>query len=152
MSQTVENELTDAAPEAEKEAVNKSSSPQIREGEKAIIVAHHSVECCAMNGQGQFNRSQPVRRFRVGKPEPYAQYKQSVSISFQEPRKRNWQGYRVYTNNLTYYTIHNETGIIYDSRQDVPVDMEEFEATKRRDVQQWRDNGCTVVGVDEVKS
>jgi hypothetical protein len=151
MNKTDTQETTGAAPEAEKRAVNESSSPQTREGEHATLVAHHSVIGIVIEGEPvRFDRAQPVRRFKVGHPERCAQYPTSVGIRFQEPRKKKWTGYRVTPDNLTYYTVENETGIIYDSRQDVPCDMEDFEATKQRFARQWRDKGYTVIGVDDL--
>jgi hypothetical protein len=72
-----------------------------------------------------------VRMFRIGEPVRYAQYDRSVSIDYVLPRKRNWGSIRAVPNNLVYYTIE-AAGFTYDSRSDVPCDMDAFHASRER--------------------
>jgi hypothetical protein len=96
----------------------------MREGGKATIISHSAV----------FGRKEnPVRWFRVGPIKPYAQFDASVDIDHLEPRKRK-QRYtlRAKPDNMTFYTIEVNGETVYDSRDDVPVDMAEWEATAQR--------------------
>ena len=98
-----------------------------------VLVSHVAVVGGATSGRPvHFDDPESVRRVRVGQPKPYAQYSVSVSIYFVKPGKRNESGYTVTPDNLTYYTIENDSGeVLYDTRQDVPVDMAAFNATAR---------------------
>lgn len=93
-----------------------------------------------------FDHSKPVRRLSIGQPRPYAQHPVAVQISFTEPGRRTSSGCTVVPDSLGYYTIEDDNGrVFYDSRQDVPCDMEKFEATRQRFAKQWQDQGYTVV-------
>jgi hypothetical protein len=82
---------------------------------QATIVFHSAV----------FGRStQQVRWFQVSEVEPRAQDERSVTVRFLEPRKRR----RCYTtlqasDYSRYLTIEVNGATVYDSRQDVPIDM-----------------------------
>jgi hypothetical protein len=91
---------------------------------KFVVVQH-----CAVFGRLET----PVRWFHVSDPEPHAQHDRSVRVSFIEPRKRLRAFYRMTPGDLRYLTINDEGGVVlYDSRTDVPTDMEKWEATRRK--------------------
>jgi len=95
----------------------------VRDGGSAVVVKH-----CAVFGR----RETPVRTFKVGEVQrPYAQYDAGVTMIFQSPRERKRWGWTAVQDNLTYFTIEVDGNTVYDSRQDVPCDMKEWEATKR---------------------
>jgi hypothetical protein len=82
-----------------------------------------------------------VRCFEVGDVSPYAQYTHSVTVWFKGPRKRNWDSYHVVSGNRRFITIEDRSGkLLYDSRQDVPCDMDAWHAavaeTQRRMAEQ----------------
>lgn len=92
------------------------------DGDKALIVDH-----CALFGRHEWL----VRKFSVSEVRPYAQYERSVSVDFVKPRKRTWQRTAVLENNRRYITIESADGeLIYDSRSDIPCDMDQWEATR----------------------
>jgi hypothetical protein len=94
----------------------------------------------------RFVRADAARRFHIGQVEPYAQYDRSVLISFMPPRKRTWEAFQTKPDNLVYYTVRNKDGVVvYDSRQDVPCDMEAFAATRQRFAQDFRDRGYPMI-------
>ena len=90
----------------------------VREGQDAVLVQH-----CFISSP----RRTPVRAFKISEVKPYAQYEKSVSISFVVPRKRKWYVTRVCQDDLSFQTIERDGVVIYDSRHDVPCNMEKFE-------------------------
>lgn len=92
---------------------------QVREGGPAVVVIYTAV----------FGRKEiPVRAFKVGNVEPYAQYASSVSVTFCEPRKRTWKRVRAhcdssYSSAERFLTVEQDGRTVYDSRHDVPIDM-----------------------------
>jgi hypothetical protein len=72
-----------------------------------------------------------MRKFRVTKVKPYAQYDVVVSIDLVEPRKRRWMGTTIEPTNHRYATIERDGDVLYDSRSDVPIDMRAWEAKRR---------------------
>ena len=98
--------------------------PQLS-GDDAIVYFHSSV----------FGVSQkPVRKFTVGKPKPYAQYPVSVNVSFVEPKKRSWLYVTATPNSPQFVTVEADGKTVYDSRQDVPIDMDHWHDTYRQHV------------------
>lgn len=95
-------------------------------GKRATIITHCSV-------MGTFRTE--VRTFSVCDPAPYAQYKVAVQIYYREPRQR-----RTWIISVTpppadqrYVTIESPEGVeLYDSRRDVPCDMEKWHETAAR--------------------
>jgi hypothetical protein len=106
-----------------------------RSGGPATITTHHSV--CGIIGM-PFDDTFPVSKFSVSDVRPYAQYERSVSISFTRPRKRRSEFLPVF-GDLTYVTIDAGGRTIYDSRDDVPIDMDKWEATRAEHQRQDRD-------------
>lgn len=91
-----------------------------RAGGKATI-AHHSAV---------FGRQvTEVRTWTVSEPEPYAQYSLAVVVSYREPRQRRSWVCRVFPDNLKYLTIEEAGEVVYDSRADVPCDMDKHAAS-----------------------
>jgi hypothetical protein len=88
----------------------------------------------------------PARRVRIGQPSAYAQYPVSVSVSYVPPGKRNPWFMTAKPDNLTYFTVENESGdVLYDTREEVPCDMAKFGATRERFAKEWRDEGYEVI-------
>src|SRR6185503_4508329 len=96
---------------------------QIREGDKATIIQH-----CAVFGR----MKRDVRKFRVEEPSKHAQYPVSIAVRFVEPRKRTGSSYRIVPDNIRYLTIEAKGQVVYDSRPDVPCDMEVWEASYQK--------------------
>src|SRR5215467_14503784 len=90
---------------------------------QAVIVQH-----CAVMG----TLVTKVRAFRIGKPSSYAQYANSVTIGFWRPRKRREASYRIVQDDSRYLTIEADGVTLYDSRKDVPCDMEKWRETDER--------------------
>jgi hypothetical protein len=99
-----------------------------REGENATIIQH-----CAVFG----TLKTAVRKFKVREPRPYAQHPISVDVDFVEPRKRRWAAYRMMPVNYRYLTIERDGVVLYDSRQDVPCDMEEWRKLYDKNKAEW---------------
>jgi len=93
------------------------------DGGTAVIVQH-----CAVMGRMET----PVRSFRVGEAEPDAQYPTSVSVWFVEPRKRRRAYVTMRPESIRYLTIESAGRVLYDSRADVPCDMDKWDETNRR--------------------
>ena len=92
----------------------------IRGGGNAVIVRHSAV----------FGVSrEPVRTFKVWPVERYAQYERTVTVHYVKPGKRKKWGFHVVHDDLTYVTIEQDNYLVYDSRTEVPWDMEKFSAT-----------------------
>jgi hypothetical protein len=101
---------------------------QVREGNKATLIRH-----CAVFGR----KRKEVRKFRVTDPAPFAQYPVAVTIWITEPRKRTSFGYRATPDNLTYLTVEVQGAVVYDSRSDVPCDMEKWEDIYQKHKAEW---------------
>jgi hypothetical protein len=85
------------------------------------------IKHCAVFGTKRW----PFRKFRIGSVRPYAQYEKSVTIGIVPPRKRKWEHWTAQNDNLTYFTIEDADGVeVYDSRSQVPCDMDRFQNTK----------------------
>ena len=80
----------------------------------ALIVQH-----CAVFGRLET----PVRAYCIGEPERYAQHPVSVALFFIRPRKRTSASYTLVPDNLRYATVEVDGKVIYDTRKDVPCDM-----------------------------
>jgi hypothetical protein len=89
-------------------------------GGNAVIVRH-----CAVFGVSR----EPVRTFKVWPVERYAQYERTVTVHYVKPGKRKKWGFHVVHDDLTYVTIEQDNYLVYDSRTEVPWDMEKFSAT-----------------------
>ena len=84
-------------------------------------------------------RAQPVHTVRkvdihIRRSEPDGP---SVDIVFWEPRKRNAASIRVRKDNISFYTVERQGSVVFDSRTDVPVDMQQWETTRRRFEDEW---------------
>jgi hypothetical protein len=116
-----------------------------REGENAILVERSATGFRGYDGEPVcFDFAIPVRRFKIGHPETWG-----VMILYQRPRKHKWDSHQAFSGNSTYFTIETTIGyVLYDSRGDVPCDMEVFAAAKKRSVQEWIEKGYKVAGVE----
>jgi hypothetical protein len=113
-----------------------TTNERTRSGGPATITLHHSV--VGIIGM-PFDDSIPVRNFTVGEVRPYAQYERTVYITYTLPRKRNRTSIHVRKDGLTYVTIDAGGQTIYDSRDDVPIDMDKWEATRAKQQRQDRE-------------
>jgi hypothetical protein len=95
---------------------------QQREGEHAVLTQH-----CAVFG----DLTQTVRKFKVDEVRNTYGVR-SVSIYCVEPRKRNGEMYTMSSNTSRYITISVNGAVVYDSRDDVPCDMDQWRATRAR--------------------
>jgi hypothetical protein len=89
---------------------------------------------CAVLGRSR----KPVRKFSVSEVTPYAQYDKSVIILFTEPKMRKSKYFKVVPDNLRFYAIEQNGQIIYDSRDDIPVDAAEFTRVYEREKAIWQ--------------
>jgi hypothetical protein len=85
-----------------------------------------------------------VTQYRVGPVEPYAQYKHSITLTYQlpkAPRKRKVEvgQVRVHDEDHRYITVHVGDKVLYDSRTDVLCDMAEWRATWERFYKQYQE-------------
>ena len=81
---------------------------------------------------GVFGRIETECRWaHVGAVERYAQYERAVCISFCKPRQRRWCFIHIVSNDVRYATLEQNGRVVYDSRTDVPCDMEKWEATRK---------------------
>lgn len=115
------------------------------EGENATIIQHNSVvpgmisnDTAKLNSEDFGTYKTPVRRYKVSELKPYAQHEKAVSVGFTRPRKRTWEAITIVPNGLGYCTIERDGEVLYDSRDDIPLDMDEFNATREKWRQQWR--------------
>lgn len=67
-----------------------------------------------------------ISEFVVSEVKPYGQYETSVRINFVEPRKRGLAYKMVIPDDIQFVTIERKGAVLYDSRLDVPCDMEKF--------------------------
>ncbi len=56
----------------------------------------------------------------------------SVYVMFIEPKKRRSSYFTITSNNMKYLTIEDGGKVLYDTRRDVPCDMDEWAATNER--------------------
>lgn len=91
-------------------------------GDAATIVGHDAV-------MGRWERQ--VRQWAVREVRPYAQHPVSVCVVFIEPGKRTPALFTVVPG-TRYLTIESGGNVLYDSRSDVPCDMDEWAATNDR--------------------
>jgi hypothetical protein len=90
---------------------------------EALLIQH-----CAVMGRVETR----VRAYQIGPVEPYAQYPVSVNVYFFKPRERHFAWFCLVPDNLRYLVIEVAGQVVYDSRTDVPCDMEVWTATNRR--------------------
>ncbi len=100
--------------------LNKPSSRY--SGDAATIIGHDAV-------MGRWEK--PVRQWTVGDVAPYAQYPVSVFMTFIEPGKRKRAAFTVY-GDLRYLTVEAGGDVLYDSRWDVPCDMDKWATTNAK--------------------
>jgi hypothetical protein len=89
---------------------------------------------CAVLGRS----TRKIRKFEVCDPKPYAQYATSVVILFTEPKKRNSKYFTVVPDNLRFFQIEQKGEIVYDSRNDVPLNPEVFMESYQKNKAQWQ--------------
>jgi hypothetical protein len=89
--------------------------PQIREGQNTTVILH-----CAGSGQ----KRTIVKKYIVYEPRPSLLDAVVVDIEYIEPRKRKWEYRTIMPDNFRFVTIEADSQIVYDSRLDVPCDME----------------------------
>ena len=89
----------------------------------AIIIEH-----CAVAGRIET----PIRAYCVEPPAPYAQHPVAVAVVFIRARKRRANVRYTVPDNLRYMTIEEGGNVVYDSRTDVPCDMDSWHHAKAR--------------------
>ncbi len=89
------------------------------------------IQHCTVRG----TRPRVIRDFKIGSVRPHppffpgeAEYAKSVEISFVEPGNPTWSAVTVYDDDASYVTIERDGVEVYDSRRDVPVDMDRWNA------------------------
>ncbi len=73
-----------------------------------------------------------VRRFDVEDVRRYAQHDRTVTVMFVHPRERRSCFYTMKPDDTRYLTIEVDGQTVYDSRDDVPCDMEKWQASRKR--------------------
>jgi hypothetical protein len=101
-------------------------------------------------------RENQVRKFSVGEVGSYAQHDRSVAVVFTEPRKRSSKYMRIVPDNISFVTIDVGGETVYDSRVDVPCDMDHWHETNARfkgdrpfQTRVWRDGVLVSDSADE---
>lgn len=91
------------------------------EGENGVLITHSAIFGA---------RSEPIRKWMVSEVTPSSHFRATVEVSIRTiaPRKRTWNSRTAYGDE-TYYTIEVEGETVYDSRTDVSVDMDRWNAT-----------------------
>jgi hypothetical protein len=56
----------------------------------------------------------------------------SVTVGFKKPRKRTAAFYTMVPDDIRYLEIEVDGKVVYDSRTEVPCDIEEWHATRAR--------------------
>jgi len=85
-----------------------------------------------------------VRKFDIGKPRSYAQYRVSVDISFVEPGKRRGKHQTVVPDNIKFITVEQNGAVVYDSRTDVPCDMVEWRKRYAKERAEWLEHQAEI--------
>jgi hypothetical protein len=107
---------------------------KICEGDKAVLHFYSSVLYA--------HHTYPAREFSVTERRPYAQYNRALSVYWVEPRKRNGQSITISPlANHTYAVVEVDGEYVYDSRADIPIDMNKFRATRARFEMDGADEG-----------
>ena len=75
--------------------------------------------------------------YKVGPVEPYAQYPYSVDVSWEEPRRprqrqSRWCSKVIYCSDSEFLRIEVAGKVTYDSRMDVPCDMDHWRDIRAR--------------------
>lgn len=101
----------------EVEAIDRGQT----EGQHGLLITHSAISG---------TRSEPIRKWVISEVVPSSHYRATVEVSIRTlaPRKRTWESRTAYGNE-TYYTVEVDGETVYDSRTDVPVDMERWNAT-----------------------
>jgi hypothetical protein len=87
-----------------------------------------NVYTCVMSP----HHARPIRAFSVSSVKPEAQYDQSVTITWTAPRKRKSLAMGFYPTNGQYATVEVGGNVVYDSRADIPCDMNLFNSSRAR--------------------
>ena len=120
---------TKSGPPPANSPLSSDSSPLLGRDEKISGGAATLIRHSAVFGVS----TTPVRKFTVGKvQQPYAQYDRAVSIDYVQPRKRRDVRETIMSDNLTYIVIESGGHVVYDSRTDVPCDMDKWEQTNSK--------------------
>lgn len=93
----------------------------------AVIIQH-----CAVMGR----LATPARAYQVSAPRPVTRTQTGITVSFIKPRQRRSAYYQITSDNLRYLTIEVGGHVVYDSRHDIPCDMEQWAATNAK----WQHN------------
>jgi hypothetical protein len=78
--------------------------------------------------------TESARKFSITETRPYAQYLRALNVNWTEPRKRNgkYKTYRPLIVSDGYAVIEVDGKIVYDTRADMPIDMDKFRAIRAR--------------------
>jgi hypothetical protein len=96
-------------------------------GKDAILILHHAVdELCVAGEPPKYDFAQPILSWEVSPPKPYDEYPIIVTIGIVELHNSRKSSYLVAQDNLTYATIERDGQVLYDSRTEVPCDMDAF--------------------------
>src|SRR5215471_3135383 len=90
---------------------------------KALVIRE-----CAVFGR----REKLVRHVKTDPPAPEAQFSVTVRVTYQEPRKRTPWSFVISPDNNEYVLIEVDGKIVYDSRTEVPCDMDKWRETRKR--------------------
>jgi hypothetical protein len=99
---------------------------KICEGGNAVL---HFYGCVMIS-----NYTYQVRKFSVTETRPWAQYNRAVRVYWVEPRKRRGVSKTFAPLRVSdgYVVIEADGEYVYDSRADIPIDMDDFRATRAR--------------------
>src|SRR5262245_65796969 len=108
----------------------------LRESDKPAVIVQH----CAVFGA----QRTPVRSWAVGEAKSDARRAVTVHVYFTRLGKRTRSYILVTPGNVRYLTIEAGDKVVYDSREEVPCDMGEWEKTAAR----FQDNLPVVLASD----
>lgn len=85
-----------------------------------LVVVH-----CAMFGRVE----RQVKSYKVGPPVPFTNYPIGLIVTFTEPRAKTDGAYTIVPGNTRYVTVEDRGRVLYDSRTQIPCDMEAWRRT-----------------------
>ena len=98
-------------------------------GNHATLILHYSVdELCVAGEPPKYDYAESILSWEVSSPKPYDEFPSSVVIRYKTHNER--KSYLIAQDNIIYATIERDGQVLYDSRTEVPCDMNAFYKTR----------------------